>query len=85
MLPGIDGFAVLSALRTSKEVPVLILTARGNTEHGNTIRFIVTNSGKIKHEMVLGAAICAEGTLRNHEKIRQWSTPTRIWSRRPPA
>lgn len=54
-------------------------------EHGNTIRFIVTNSGKIKHEMVLGAAICAEGTLRNHEKIRQWSTPTRIWSRRPPA
>ncbi|MDP3604936.1 MAG: response regulator, partial [Polaromonas sp.] len=32
MLPGIDGFAVLSALRTSKEVPVLILTARGNTD-----------------------------------------------------
>lgn len=29
MLPGIDGFAVLSALRTSKHVPVLILTARG--------------------------------------------------------
>lgn len=32
MLPGIDGFAFPSALRTSKEVPVLILTARGNTE-----------------------------------------------------
>jgi len=32
MLPGIDGFAVLSALRTSKEVPVLILTARGTTD-----------------------------------------------------
>lgn len=28
MLPGIDGFAVLSALRTSKQVPVLMLTAR---------------------------------------------------------
>ncbi len=31
MLPGIDGFAVLSALRTSKQVPVLMLTARGQT------------------------------------------------------
>lgn len=31
MLPGIDGFAVLSALRTSKQTPVLMLTARGNT------------------------------------------------------
>jgi two-component system copper resistance phosphate regulon response regulator CusR len=28
MLPGIDGFAVLSALRTSRQVPVLMLTAR---------------------------------------------------------
>ncbi|MBL0422565.1 heavy metal response regulator transcription factor [Ramlibacter sp. AW1] len=28
MLPGIDGFAVLSALRTGKQVPVLMLTAR---------------------------------------------------------
>lgn len=28
MLPGIDGFAVLSALRTAKHVPVLMLTAR---------------------------------------------------------
>lgn len=28
MLPGIDGFAVLSALRTSSKVPVLMLTAR---------------------------------------------------------
>lgn len=32
MLPGIDGFAVLSALRTSKQVPVLMLTARGHTD-----------------------------------------------------
>ena len=32
MLPGIDGFAVLSALRTSREVPVLMLTARGLTD-----------------------------------------------------
>ncbi|MHB1122240.1 MAG: heavy metal response regulator transcription factor [Ramlibacter sp.] len=32
MLPGIDGFAVLSALRTSKQVPVLMLTARGRTD-----------------------------------------------------
>lgn len=32
MLPGIDGFTVLSALRTSKQVPVLMLTARGNTD-----------------------------------------------------
>lgn len=32
MLPGIDGFAVLSALRTSKQTPVLMLTARGNTD-----------------------------------------------------
>lgn len=32
MLPVIDGFAVLSALRTSKQVPVLMLTARGNTD-----------------------------------------------------
>lgn len=28
MLPGVDGFAVLSALRTSKQTPVLMLTAR---------------------------------------------------------
>lgn len=32
MLPGIDGFAVLSALRTSKQIPVLMLTARGKTD-----------------------------------------------------
>lgn len=31
MLPGVDGFAVLSALRTAKQTPVLMLTARGNT------------------------------------------------------
>lgn len=32
MLPGVDGFAVLSALRTSRQVPVLMLTARGTTD-----------------------------------------------------
>jgi len=32
MLPGIDGFAVLSALRTAKQMPVLMLTARGKTD-----------------------------------------------------
>jgi two-component system copper resistance phosphate regulon response regulator CusR len=32
MLPGVDGFAVLSALRTSKQTPVLMLTARGQTD-----------------------------------------------------
>lgn len=32
MLPGIDGFAVLSALRTVKQIPVLMLTARGKTD-----------------------------------------------------
>ncbi len=36
MLPGIDGFAVLSALRTSKATPVLLLTARGQT--GDKVR-----------------------------------------------
>jgi two-component system, OmpR family, copper resistance phosphate regulon response regulator CusR len=32
MLPGVDGFAVLSALRTSKQTPVLMLTARGKAD-----------------------------------------------------
>jgi two-component system copper resistance phosphate regulon response regulator CusR len=32
MLPGVDGFAVLSALRTSRQVPVLMLTARGQMD-----------------------------------------------------
>lgn len=32
MLPGIDGFAVLSALRTFRQVPVLMLTARENVD-----------------------------------------------------
>lgn len=32
MLPGIDGFAVLSALRTATQIPVLMLTARGQTD-----------------------------------------------------
>ena len=32
MLPGLDGFAVLSALRTSSQVPVLMLSARGKTD-----------------------------------------------------
>ena len=32
MLPGIDGFAVLAALRSSSQVPVLMLTARNNTD-----------------------------------------------------
>jgi two-component system copper resistance phosphate regulon response regulator CusR len=32
MLPGIDGFAVLQALRRTKNVPVLVLTARDKVE-----------------------------------------------------
>ncbi|UUX96674.1 heavy metal response regulator transcription factor [Aquabacterium sp. J223] len=32
MLPGVDGFAVLSAVRTAKQMPVLMLTARGQTD-----------------------------------------------------
>jgi len=36
MLPGVDGFAVLSALRTAKQTPVLMLTARGGT--GDKVR-----------------------------------------------
>ena len=32
MLPGLDGIAVLSALRQSKQVPVLMLTAKGEVE-----------------------------------------------------
>lgn len=32
MLPGVDGYAVLSALRISKQTPVLMLTARSRTE-----------------------------------------------------
>ncbi|MDP3272280.1 response regulator, partial [Limnobacter sp.] len=32
MLPGIDGFTVLSALRSSRQLPVLMLTARGDTD-----------------------------------------------------
>ena len=32
MLPGIDGFAVLSALRTASQVPVLMLTARDRVD-----------------------------------------------------
>jgi DNA-binding response OmpR family regulator len=32
MLPGIDGFAVLAALRQSKPTPVLMLTARADVE-----------------------------------------------------
>ena len=32
MLPGIDGFAVLSALRTARQTPVLMLSARGQTD-----------------------------------------------------
>lgn len=31
MLPGLDGYAVLAALRTAKQVPVLMLTARAQT------------------------------------------------------
>jgi len=31
MLPGIDGYTVLTALRTTMQVPVLMLTARGQT------------------------------------------------------
>lgn len=31
MLPGLDGFAVLSAVRTKQNTPVLMLTARGQT------------------------------------------------------
>ena len=36
MLPGVDGFAVLSALRTAKQTPVLMLTARGQV--GDKVR-----------------------------------------------
>ena len=32
MLPGVDGFAVLSALRTFRQMPVLMLTARENVD-----------------------------------------------------
>lgn len=36
MLPGIDGYAILSTLRTVKQTPVLMLTARGQT--GDKVR-----------------------------------------------
>lgn len=32
MMPGIDGYAVLTALRSAKQTPVLMLTARGSTD-----------------------------------------------------
>jgi len=32
MMPGLDGYALLSALRTVKQVPVLMLTARARTD-----------------------------------------------------
>ena len=32
MLPGLDGFAVLAALRTAKQTPVLMLTARAQVD-----------------------------------------------------
>lgn len=32
MMPGIDGYAVLAALRSAKQTPVLMLTARGSTD-----------------------------------------------------
>lgn len=32
MLPGLDGYAVLTALRSTKQTPVLMLTARGQTD-----------------------------------------------------
>ena len=32
MLPGIDGFALLAALRSAKQTPVLMLTARGRSD-----------------------------------------------------
>ena len=32
MLPGMDGFAVLSSMRSSKQTPVLMLTARSQTD-----------------------------------------------------
>lgn len=32
MLPGLDGYAVLTALRSAKQTPVLMLTARGQTD-----------------------------------------------------
>ena len=32
MLPGVDGFAVLSAFRTARPTPVLMLTARGRVD-----------------------------------------------------
>lgn len=31
MMPGLDGYAVLTALRSTKQIPVLMLTARGST------------------------------------------------------
>lgn len=31
MMPGIDGYSVLTALRSAKQTPVLMLTARGST------------------------------------------------------
>lgn len=32
MLPGLDGYAVLAALRSTRQTPVLMLTARGQTD-----------------------------------------------------
>lgn len=42
MLPGIDGLAVLSALRQSKQTPVLMLTARGQVE--DRVRGLMTGA-----------------------------------------
>ena len=39
-----------------------------NAKQGETIRFIVKNSGKLKHEFVLGTEKRTEGALRRDEE-----------------
>ena len=53
-------------------------------KRGETIRFVIKNSGALKHEMVLGT----EKDLKDHyevmKKTLKWNTPNPIWSHSPP-
>ena len=40
-----------------------------NAKQGETIRFVVKNSGQLKHEFVLGTKNDLDETLRSHEKV----------------
>ena len=79
MLPGLDGFAVLKAIRAAKDVAVLMLTARDQVEdrvRGQSYRLV---AGDLQQTRVTGELSFSSAPWCQRSAARTWPARWRCW------